>query len=72
DAFARQPSAGPYQAIASNIPMQKNPGQPKSASFRLDGPDATAVIPNEEWASLKGVRSLASHLAYLQTRRRTR
>jgi len=72
DAFARQPSVRTYPAIASNIPMQKNPGKPTSMSYMLDGPDATAVIPNEEWASIKGERSLSSHLAYLQTFARNR
>jgi hypothetical protein len=72
DAFAQQPSPGAYRAIAANIPMEKNPGKPKTASFRLDGPEAAAVIPNEEWASIKGRRSLDAHLAYLQTLGRDR
>ena len=67
DAFASQPWIGSYPAIAANIPMEKNPGKPKATSFRLDGPEAAAIIPNEEWASIKGRRSLDAHLAYLQT-----
>jgi len=66
DAFATQPTVSTYRALASNIPMVKNPGKAKSASFRLDGPDAVAVIPDEEWASIRGPRSLAEHLAYLR------
>ncbi len=72
DAFAQQPSPGAYQAIAANIPMEKNPGKPKTTTFRLDGPEAAALIPNEEWASIKGQRSLDAHLAYLQTLGRDR
>jgi hypothetical protein len=44
--------------------MTRNPGQPKSTSFMLDGPDSLS-IPNEEWAAIKGRPSLAEHLAYL-------
>ncbi len=66
DAFAQTPSVLAYHAIPSNIPMTKNPGKPKSTSFRLDGPNAFAVIPAQEWASVRGRRSLAQHLSYLR------
>ncbi|MBV8162966.1 MAG: hypothetical protein JOZ91_01730 [Candidatus Eremiobacteraeota bacterium] len=46
--------------------MTKNPGKAKTAAFRLDGPDALAIIPQQEWASIKGSRSLADHLDYLR------
>lgn len=64
DALAEQPEISPYAAIASNIPMKKNPGKAKSMSFMLDGP-GSVDIPNEEWLSIKGSSSLAEHLAYL-------
>lgn len=64
DALAEQSEVSPYTAIASNIPMQKNPGKAKSMAFVLDGP-GSVDIPNEEWSSVKGASSLAEHLAYL-------
>ena len=67
DAFASQPSLESYPALAANIPMEKNPGKVKATSFRLDGPEAVAEIPNEEWASIKGKRSLQEHLAYMRS-----
>ncbi|MBV8339223.1 MAG: bifunctional YncE family protein/alkaline phosphatase family protein [Candidatus Eremiobacteraeota bacterium] len=66
DAFASQPSVSAYRALPSNVPMTKNPGKAKTAAFRLDGPDALAIIPQQEWASIKGGRSLADHLDYLR------
>jgi YVTN family beta-propeller protein len=66
DAFATQPSVMTYRALPSNVPMTKNPGKTKTAAFQLDGPDAFAIIPQQEWAAVKGSRSLADHLAYLR------
>ena len=66
DAFAMQPSVAPYRALPANVPMTKNPGKAASAAFELDGPDAFAVIPQEEWAALKGTQSLEDHLAYVR------
>jgi YVTN family beta-propeller protein len=66
DALAAQPTVSSYDALPSNVPMTKNPGKAKTAFFELDGPRSVA-IPNEEWVSIKGVRSLAEHLAYLHT-----
>jgi hypothetical protein len=66
DAFATQPSVTIYRALPSNVPMTKNPGKAQSAAFQLDGPDAFAIIPQQEWASVKGGESLADHLAYLR------
>jgi hypothetical protein len=67
DAFAAQPDVSPYAALPANIPIVANPGvlDPKSVSFDLDGP-ASALIPAQEWASVRGAASLASHEAYLQ------
>lgn len=65
DAFASEPEVSVYNAIPSNIPMNKNPGKRVGMTFMLDGPESTA-IPNLEWASIKGTRSLAQHLAYLR------
>ena len=64
DALAAQPAVARYDMVPSNIAMARNPGQPKSTSFMLDGPDSLR-IPNEEWASIKGRSSLLEHLAYL-------
>jgi hypothetical protein len=67
DAFAAQPDAMPYAPLSANIPIVANPGilDPRSVSFDLDGP-ASDLIPAQEWASLRGAASLASHEAYLQ------
>ena len=64
DALAAQPAVARYDMVPSNIAMARNPGQPKSTTFMLDGPDSLR-IPNEEWASIKGRSSLLEHLAYL-------
>jgi len=66
DALVQQPAVSVYTAIPSNIPMRRNPGKPKTAFNMLDGPDSV-VIPNEEWASIKGPKSLVDHLAYLHS-----
>jgi hypothetical protein len=66
DALATQPTVSSYDALPSNVPMKKNPGKAKTAFVDLDGPESVA-IPDEEWVSIKGVRSLAEHLAYLHT-----
>lgn len=66
NAFARQPETAPYVARASTIPMSKNPGKPKAVSFSLDGPDS-ALIPAQEWRSVKGAKSLAQHVDYLRS-----
>ncbi len=65
DAFASQPDVATYTAIASNIPMTKNPGKTASMAFVLDGPDSFA-IPDQEWRAIKGSASLAEHIAYLR------
>jgi Phosphoesterase family len=65
DAFAAQPDSAPYAALPSNIAMQKNPGKAKSMAFVLDGPDS-AVIPEQEWRSIRGWRSLLAHREYLR------
>ncbi len=67
DAFASQPDFAPYEALPANIPIVANPGRldPKAVTFELDGP-ASELIPAQEWASVRGARSLASHEAYLQ------
>jgi len=66
DALVQQPAVSLYTAIPSNIPMRRNPGKPKTAFIMLDGPDSVA-IPNEEWVSIKGPKSLVDHLAYLHS-----
>ncbi len=65
DAFASQPQVSAYNAIPSNIPMTKNPGKRVGTTFMLDGP-GSARIPDEEWASVYGRRSLAQHIVYLR------
>jgi YVTN family beta-propeller protein len=65
DAFARQPVTSSYTAIASSVPLVKNPGKAASLIFTIDGP-ASRVIPGQEWESLRGTLSLAAHQAYLQ------
>jgi len=65
DAFAAQPDASPFAALAANIPMVKNPGKAKSMTFLLDGPES-AAIPAQEWRSIRGQRSLVAHLVYLR------
>jgi YVTN family beta-propeller protein len=65
DAFSDQPDAAPFAALPSNIPMQKNPGITKSMAFVLDGPDS-AAIPEQEWQSIRGWRSLLAHREYIR------
>ena len=64
DAFAAQPEVDTYTALPSNIPMTKNPGKTASMAFELDGPQS-ALIPAQEWLSVRGSASLAAHIAYL-------
>jgi hypothetical protein len=65
DAFALQPDVDAYAALPETVPIVLNPGPPAAAtSFDIDGPDSEA-IPDQEWASIKGARSLAQHDAYL-------
>ncbi len=66
DAFTSTALVLTYRALPSNISMTKNPGTAKTAAFLLDGPDAVAIIPSQEWSSIKGERSLAEHRAYLR------
>lgn len=54
----------PYTTLASNIPIEKNPGKATAVSLRLDGADS-ADVPNQEWRSIHGSASLAAHVAYL-------
>ena len=65
DAFSSQPDASAFTALAANIPMVKNPGKTKSMAFTIDGPDSSA-IPEQEWRSIRGMRSLVAHREYLQ------
>lgn len=51
----RTPDVSVYQALASEIPMTKNPGKAASLWMELDGPDS-ARIPAQEWASVRGRR----------------
>jgi DNA-binding beta-propeller fold protein YncE len=66
DIFARQPDVAVYRALPSNIPLARNPGKAKTAYLELDTPESR-LFPNEEWASIKGARSLAQHLAYVRS-----
>jgi hypothetical protein len=65
DAFSAQPDAAPFTALPSNIPIVKNPGKAASMAFVLDGPDS-AAIPEQEWRSIRGWRSLVAHREYLR------
>jgi len=65
DAFSMTPDVETYTTIPANIPMTKNPGKATSMAFMLDGP-GSALIPDQEWLSIKGDASLAVHLAYLR------
>ncbi|MFI5389254.1 MAG: bifunctional YncE family protein/alkaline phosphatase family protein, partial [Candidatus Eremiobacterales bacterium] len=65
DAFSAQQDASAFSALAANIPMVKNPGKTKSMAFAIDGPDSGA-IPEQEWRSIHGMRSLVAHREYLQ------
>ncbi len=64
DIFAGRPTAASYATVASNIPLQKNPGQADSLSYEIDGP-ASAGVPAQEWMSLRGSASLAHHQRYV-------
>ena len=64
--FASQPDAAPFTALPETIPMTKNPGKATSLSMVLDGPES-ARIPMQEWASVKGVQSVAAHERYLRS-----
>jgi DNA-binding beta-propeller fold protein YncE len=64
DVFARQAALAPYGVVASNIPLEKNPGKPNALSYELDGPDS-AQLPDLEWTSIRGTLSLAQHRRYL-------
>ena len=64
-ALSASPTVTQYDAIPSNIRMQRNPGKAKTAWRTLDGPGSFG-IPDQEWASVKGSRSLAAHMAYLR------
>lgn len=65
DAFGTRPNVTRYTALPSNFPIEKNPGKPTQTSFDLDGPNSRE-IPAQEWASIKGSRSLALHERYLR------
>jgi YVTN family beta-propeller protein len=65
DAFVREPVVTTFTTIASTIPMERNPGTTADLFFEIDGP-ASRVIPDQEWQSLRGARSLAEHRAYLE------
>lgn len=58
-AFARQPLDRPFTTLAEGIAMRRNPGIATSLVEPLDGPDSEEIV-REEWASLRGARSLAS------------
>ncbi|GAC1391887.1 MAG: alkaline phosphatase family protein [Vulcanimicrobiaceae bacterium] len=62
-AFASRPVVQTYHAIPSNFAMVKNPGEAASTSIELDGPQS-AMIPDQEWASIYGLASLPWHAQY--------
>jgi hypothetical protein len=64
EAFARQPQTATYASLASNVPLEKNPGKAGSLSYELDGPDS-ANVPDQEWRSLRGTVSLERHHRYV-------
>jgi phospholipase C len=64
DAFAHQPVVSAYAALASNVPLEKNPGKADSLSYFIDGPGSRDV-PDQEWRSLRGALSLVRHHRYL-------
>ncbi len=67
DLFAVQPAVGAFTPLAETVPMERNPGSSKrTVSLALDGPES-AAIPEQEWASIKGARSLAHHETYLRS-----
>ena len=57
DAFARQPDVSSYATLPQTIPMQRNPGSATNLQLPIDGPNA-AQIAAQEWASLRGPRTL--------------
>jgi hypothetical protein len=67
DAIARQPDATSFVAVRPNVPMQMNPGVAKAAALAVDDDDDD--IPRAEWVSLRGERSYAQHVAYLDADR---
>jgi hypothetical protein len=71
DAFARQPQISSYASLASNVPLEKNPGKADSLSYVIDGPDS-ASVPDQEWRSLQGAVSLDRHHRYLAALTRDR
>jgi len=71
DAFARQPEISSYASLASNVPLEKNPGKADSLSYVIDGPDS-ARVPDQEWRSLRGAVSLDRHHRYLAALTRDR
>jgi YVTN family beta-propeller protein len=67
DMLAKQADPAPFVPLPAQIALEKNPGaiDPNNeASFVIDGDDSRE-IPDQEWASIKGPRSLADHRAYL-------
>jgi YVTN family beta-propeller protein len=67
DLFATQRSVSAFTAVAESVPLEMNPGRAAfTGSMDLDGPDSVA-IPSQEWASIKGSRSLARHESYLRS-----
>lgn len=64
DAFARQPLVTSYATLASNIPLQKNPGKAGSLSYEIDGPDS-AGLSDTLWQSVRGSVSLEAHRRHL-------
>ena len=66
DMFAVQPASVPYAALATTVPMVRNPGVPAGLSFQLDGADAAAIAA-EEWRAVKGQASEIAHERYLRT-----
>jgi len=61
-AFARQPEVAFYNARASNVPMERNPGTATSFVEPLDGPDAAAIAA-QEWASVRGGKPPQNQIA---------
>jgi hypothetical protein len=65
DAFARQPDMTSFRALASAIPLVKNPGTATSYAVPLDGADA-AEIAADSWRAVYGDVSYEAHERYLQ------
>lgn len=62
--FTRTPATDGYSPLSETIEMTKNPGKTASLEFPIDGP-ASVKIPDQEWAAVRGVRTLKAHHAYL-------